>query len=74
MGGRGDVFDPRQVGQKFGQFRLGHLQWMTLVVKQDKTPNPACVGFLGAGAEVFTPDGVSNLFKKFRLVRGKGSG
>jgi hypothetical protein len=47
---------------------------MTLVVKQDKTPNPARVGFLGAAAEVFTPDGVSNLFKKFRLVRGKGSG
>ena len=42
---------------------------MAFPVKKDETPNPVGVGLLGSNAEVFSPDGVSNLLEKFRLVR-----
>jgi len=65
LGGGGDVFVHRQVGEKSLDLRRSHFAGMALVVEQDGAADPVQVGVLSTEREVFEADGISDLVEEF---------
>ena len=71
LGGGGDPTVAGQMGQKIGQFRLGHFLGMPFSVVQNETANPIAVGSLRPNAKMFASDDITDLIEEFRLVAGR---
>jgi hypothetical protein len=61
LGGGGDVAFDGKVTEKGFDLGNAHVLGMTLVVKQNVTPNPLNVGFFCTIRVVFEPNSVSDL-------------
>jgi hypothetical protein len=56
LSGRGNISFYNQMGQEGLDFRLSHVLWMPLVVKQDKPFYPRYIRFFRANGISFQPN------------------
>ena len=56
------------MGEKFGDFLIGHFARMSFAAVDDEPLNPVDVSLLGADAVMFAADDVPHLIEQFGFV------
>ena len=73
LGGCGDAPFHRQTAQEFRDVAFAQIPRVSLAMKENITPNPGDIGFLGSPTVMTEAHQLPDLVQEFRLVRFRRS-